>query len=368
MRIAYVSAHYAPMVGGVEKHVTELAGCVAKLGHEVEVLTHAEPGTADLQPVELADGVTVRRFTVPLESTNYAFSPGLFRELVRVRRGFDVIHAHGYHALPALQAALARPSTFVFTPHYHGTGHSAFRKLLHPPYRRLGALIFSRAARTIAVSPPEAMLILSHFPEIEDRLVVIGNGVHTGDVKAAAPFLEARRVVLSAGRLETYKQVDRTVEAMAHLPEDYVLRITGDGAARAGLEDRAGALGLGDRVRFLGKVSEGDLYRWFRTAHVYVSMSSNEAMPVAFIESLAAGARGLASDIPAHRDLIVKTQGSIDLIGLDASPQTLAGAIEALAGRAVVPARIETWDDVAARTVGVYEDAIAAENRSALAA
>jgi glycosyltransferase involved in cell wall biosynthesis len=355
MRIAYVSAHYAPMVGGVEKHVAELAGCVARLGHQVEVLTHVEAGTPSC---EVRDGVTIRRFGVPMPSTNYAFSPALMKELLRVRDAFDVIHAHGYHALPALQAALSKPRTLVFTPHYHGTGHSRFRKLLHPPYRRLGAMIFGRAGRTIAVSPPEAELILSHFPAIESRLVVIGNGVHVDAVRDAAPVAESRRIVLSAGRLETYKQVDKTVDAMAHLPGDYVLRITGDGAARPGLEERAAALGLGDRIAFLGKVSEQELYQWFRSSSVYVSMSSNEAMPVAFIESLAAGARVLASDIPAHRDLVKKTEGSIVLTALDTEPSVLAARIEELSGRPVVPARIETWDDVAERTLEVYEQAI----------
>ncbi|HEY1833463.1 MAG TPA: glycosyltransferase family 4 protein [Solirubrobacteraceae bacterium] len=355
MRIAYVSAHYAPMVGGVEKHVAELAGCVARLGHRVEVLTHAE---ADTATTEERDGVTVRRFGVPMASTNYAFSPALMKELVRVRDSFDVIHAHGYHALPALQAALSNPRTLVFTPHYHGTGHSRFRKLLHPPYRRLGAMIFHRAGRTIAVSPPEARLILSHFPAIESRLVVIGNGVHVDSVRDAQPLAESRRIVFSAGRLESYKQVDKTIDAMAHLPADYVLRITGDGAAREGLEARAAALGLDDRIAFLGKVSEQELYRWFRSCSVYVSMSSNEAMPVAFIESLAAGARVLASDIPAHRDLVKKTEGSIVLTALDTDPSALAERIEALAAQPAAPARIETWDDVAERTLEVYEEAI----------
>ena len=202
MRVAFVSAHYAPMIGGVEKHVVAIATRLAAQGHQVEVLTHAEPGSG-LAPVELIDGVTVRRFPVPLPSRNYAFSPALSLHLHRHGGDYDVLHAHGYHALPALQATLARPPALVFTPHYHGTGHSFFRKLLHPPYRRLGRLIFTRAGRVIAVAPPEGELILSHFPEVRRRLSVVPNGVDRPALDGAEPFDLQSRVVLSAGRLRS---------------------------------------------------------------------------------------------------------------------------------------------------------------------
>jgi glycosyltransferase involved in cell wall biosynthesis len=358
MRIAFVCAHYAPMIGGVEKHVVEIATRLAARGEQVEVLTHAEAHQT-LPPTERIDGVNVRRFGVPLPSSNYAFSPALWRHLHSGDSRYDIVHAHGYHAVPALQAALSEPPTLIFTPHYHGTGHSAFRKLLHPPYRRLGRIIFDRSARTIAVSPPEAKLILSHFPKVEPRLVVIPNGVDQSALDAAIAFEQESTVVLSAGRLETYKQVDRTISALSHLPEEFALRITGDGAARGELKQLAGSLGLGDRVDFLGKVSEEDLYRWFRSTAVYVSMSSNEAMPVTFIECLAAGARVVASDIPAHRDLVTKTRGSIKLVPLDASPEIVAEAIRDLAAQPALTPLIDTWDGVTSLTLDTYREGIA---------
>jgi glycosyltransferase involved in cell wall biosynthesis len=356
MRVAFIAAHYAPMIGGVEKHVVEIATRLARRGDEVEVLTHAE-ADLHLPAVEVLDGVVVKRFPVPVPSSNYALSPALWRYLANSDGRYDVIHAHGYHALPALQAALTLPATLVFTPHYHGTGHSPFRKLLHPPYRRLGRLIFERAARTIAVSPPEARLILSHFPEIEPKLRVVPNGVDREAIAAARPFELDQTVLLSAGRLESYKQVDKSIRALAELPDDYVLRITGDGGARAELEGLVAELGLGARVEFLGKVPEEDLYRWFRTATTYLSLSSNEAMPVTFIECLAAGARVLASDIPAHQDLVKKTGGTIRLVPLDASPEAVAAAVRELGQAPFVPAQVDSWDEVTERTVEIYGEA-----------
>ena len=51
-------------------------------------------------------------------------------------------------------------------------------------------------------------------------------------------------MILSAGRLAQYKNVHRGIEALAELDESFVLRVIGDGAARASLESLAATLGV----------------------------------------------------------------------------------------------------------------------------
>ena len=79
-----------------------------------------------------------------------------------------------------------------------------------------------------------------------------------------------------------------------------------------------------------------------------------------FIECLAAGARVVASDIPAHRDLVEKTRGSISLVDLDVAPEILAREIAALSAAPAATPAIDSWDDVAERTLDAYRETIAA--------
>jgi glycosyltransferase involved in cell wall biosynthesis len=86
-------------------------------------------------------------------------------------------------------------------------------------------------------------------------------------------------------------------------------------------------------------------------------MSSNEAMPVTILELLASGARVVASDIPAHRDIRDRTAGAITLVPLDAKPDVLADALEHALNESPAPAqRIPTWDEVTTQTLDVYRD------------
>src|SRR5438105_10543857 len=281
-RIAYIAPRYLPFTGGVQTHVAQLARRAAAHGYHVEVLT--QDSDRSLPAVEVIDGVTVRRFPVWIPAQTYAMAPGLWAYLARYPTRYDVVHAHGYHAVPALGAALAGCRPLVFTPHYHGTGHSCLRRWLHVPYRVPGAAIFRRSSRVICVSDAEAALVRRHFPHASNRLTVIPNGVDTRALREAAPYAEERTVILSVGRLEAYKNVHLTIEALAHLPATFVLRVIGDGPARQTLEDLATRVGLGERVAFLGRVGDEVLRRWFRTARVYVSMSGHEACGVTLFE------------------------------------------------------------------------------------
>lgn len=81
---------------------------------------------------------------------------------------------------------------------------------------------------------------LYHPPRLADRL-------QAGD---------ARSYVLSIGRLEAVKRVDLVIRAMAHAPRGLDLIVAGTGTERLALEALAGDLGVGDRVRFVGEVSD----------------------------------------------------------------------------------------------------------------
>lgn len=73
----------------------------------------------------------------------------------------------------------------------------------------------------------------------------------------------AQHYVLSVGRLEAVKRVDLAIRALAHAPGSLSLVVAGTGTERLHLETLAHGLGLAERVRFLGEVTDEqiiDLY------------------------------------------------------------------------------------------------------------
>jgi glycosyltransferase involved in cell wall biosynthesis len=353
VRIAQVVSSYTPRIGGVETHVGHLAAGLADEGDQVTVLTYQ---TGGCPAEEWVSGVRVLRFPLGLNAGIYAISPALSRYL-RSREGdFDLIHAHSYHTL-AGHAAVPIQLPFVFTPHYHGTGHTPLRALLHHLYRPVGARLLRAADAVICVSDAERALLARDFAAAAGKTVTIPNGTERKPVPSDAGQREmGEPVVLSVGRLERYKNLDLVIAAIATLPLAVALVVVGDGPDRARLERYARAAKLSRPVLFTGRIPERALGQWFARAGVVVSASDHEAFGITLADGLAAGARVVASAIPAHAELARRAHGLVRLANPRDTGQFAAALAAALrAGRiAHGELALPSWTDVVAATRDLY--------------
>jgi len=395
VRIALAAPGYPPTLGGVEQVVAQSARALVRAGHEVEVFAqqrqsapgsvHAEAVHAEGAPAE--SGIAATTMEADSDETgpikvhrfathglhDYPFAPGLWPALAARAAEFDVVHGHSYHTLTGLSAALGAraKAPFVFSPHYHGTGHSPPRTVLHRVYRPLGGYIFGRADAVVCVSSAEAELVAEHFPRAAARCTVVPNGVDRAAIRAAQPFPSSRPTILSVGRLERYKRVDRLIEAFAQLTYPGVrLVVIGAGPDAERLVELARSLGLLDpnsprSVRFPGRVAQDVLHRWLRTCRLLCSFSEHEAFGLAPAEALAAGASVLLSDISAHRELAAC--GPVELVRADEDAQALAARLERQLHHHPPPgdgAVVADWDDVAGRLVEVYRSVSSSRPRA----
>jgi len=352
VRIGVVTNAYHPDIGGVETHVRRLCAALSAAGDQIDVLTQHGHGS-----VERLDGVLVRRFPLTVPAANYRFSIDLWRWLSRHAGRYDLLHAHSYHALAALPAALTNRTPLVFTPHYHGTGHSRLRAALHPIYRPVGRRIVNRSSRIICVTRAERELLAQHFPEAAGRMVVIPNGTDPARELVVPP--EPGLSILCVGRLERYKRVDRVIRAMTQLSADHRLDVVGAGPAREEWEYLAARLGLlPDRVVFHGRLSDGAFQARMASAAAVVSASAHEAFGMAVADALTAGIPTVASFIPAHRELAAMAAPGAPLwlvnpddeVALADALRLAAGSPRAEHGRNTLP----TWSDVVLATREVY--------------
>lgn len=360
MRIAQVVASYHPQIGGVETHVRQLATAFASAGDEVTVLTHQTGG--DEPAEELHESVRILRFPLTVRSRAYPFSWALSRYLRKHTSDFDLVHAHSYHTLvgqPAARSGLP----FVFTPHYHGTGgHTALSGVLHRAYRPLGCRLIDAANAIICVSAAERALLLRDFPGVPEKVSVIPNGTDPRPRAAMSSQTPAPpgedRLILTIGRLERYKNVDLVIKALQALPEPARLVVVGDGPDRARLESLARTADPNRPVSIAGRISGQELETLLTTAAVVTSASDHEAFGLTLADGLMAGARVVASAIPAHHEIgeLAGPSAPITFIDPRNTPEFTASLATALyAGRVSSGSfALPSWPDVAARTRRVY--------------
>ncbi len=97
--------------------------------------------------------------------------------------------------------------------------------------------------------------------------------------------------VLHLNRLDAAKRVDLLLRAAALLSKDIALKIilAGEGPARADLERLAAALQLGERVRFLGRVSDAEAFDLYAGARAVYYAPVDEDYGFATVEAFASG-------------------------------------------------------------------------------
>ena len=348
LRLVLVTPGFPPDHGGVEAHTGHLVRELTALGVRVRVLTARRGLRAPV--TELRAGVRITCYPA-WRTTIMSISPRLLLAGLRAARDTDVVHVHSYHASCGFAALRGFSTPVVFTPHYHGNGHSPQATALHRGYRFVGRVLFRAARAIICVSRAERAAVIRDFPAAAGRITVLPNGVDVAAIRAAEPIPGQPPTVLSLGRLEPYKRVSLLLRG---LPADTQLVVIGDGSQRDELRKLAAELGITDRVRFLGVLDSAEVHRWLRTARILVSLSEHEAFGLAPIEAAAAGARVLLSDIPAHREIAADYLGPVARL-IDPDPATVAAAITGqLAATGRAEADVPDWRRIAEQTLAVY--------------
>jgi len=224
------------------------------------------------------------------------------KKLIRDGFDFDLIDAHYYYPDGVAAGILSRWIGKPFVVTARGTDLSLIPQFAIP--RRLIIRTADQAAGSIGVCSA-LMESLAGLGADASKLHVMRNGV---DLERFSPIdrVAARerigvpannKMLLSVGYLIERKGHNIAIEAMARLPQDYMLVIAGTGPEREKLERLASELGVQERVRFAGQIPNEDLKWWYSAADALVLCSSREGWANVLLEAMACGTPVIATNI-----------------------------------------------------------------------
>jgi glycogen synthase len=350
MKILLVASGFVANSGTLDRHVGALARGLARLGHEVEIVTQAHVGRP-LQSCE-QDGVVIRRLRATARGLRFTIAPGLWDHIRRAAGSWDVVHMHAAHGPLPVAVGTVAWRRLVFTPHV------PIQRLMRWPYAPMARAVIDRAARIVPLSRVEAELIRGLFPESASRVLTMPAAVDVAAIRAARPLEYPGRVVLAGGHPARNGRMERLIAAIASLDHGFRLVILGDGPEVRRLQRYADDLRVSERVDFVGRASAPRLYRWLRTARVVVTLAEREPSGFELLEALSAGASAVASDIEVHREAVsLATGGGVRLLSPQCSPLQLADAIADVAdvdGPPTEQLRVNSSDALADSMLALY--------------
>jgi glycosyltransferase involved in cell wall biosynthesis len=294
--------------GGLEYVVQALAAGQLAAGYSVSVIALTDEYAVPLLAQLEAARVSVRRLMC---GRHYLRER---RELVRMLRATppSIVHSHGYR--PDVQGgAAARLVGAATVSTVHGFTGGNFKNRVYEGLQRRALRRFSAV---VAVSQPLVdQLVAAGIAR--DRLHLVPNAYRlerdflsreAGRAELGLTVEPGGFVIGWVGRLSREKGPDVLVEALARL-EDRRARVVfiGDGPDRAALQSRASALGVADRIHWLGIVPQAA--RCFAAFDCYVLSSRTEGTPIVLLEAMAARVAVVAAAVGGVPDVISAGEG-----------------------------------------------------------
>jgi glycosyltransferase involved in cell wall biosynthesis len=288
-------------VGGIFRHILDLANGQADRGHHVGIIAdsltggaRAEAALAEIAP-RLKLGVrrtAIHREPHPADILIWARIMYLIWRLKP-----DVVHGHGAKAGAFIRMkARSKRSIRVYTPH----GGS-----LHYPLNTWKGAVYSRLER-ILMNNTDLFLFESAFARNTYQRTIgtptrglvrcVFNGVTADEFDPVVLAADATDIVY-VGEFRHIKGADLLIDAVARLRADgkpVTLTLAGDGEEIRSLEAQVGKHSLAETVRFIGHVKA----RYgFSKGKLLVVPSRGDSMPYVVIEAAAAGIPMIAANV-----------------------------------------------------------------------
>ena len=382
-RLCIVTHTYLPHVGGIERVVYEQSKRLSAKGFEPFIVT----SRMNTDKSYIMEGIQVHCY----DSLNLAFDLGIpyavpnissLSTFIKSVQSSNIIHVHGHPYLSSLFAAriakrygkpviLTQHNTFIEYESSIWEYAERFNDTV------VGKQVLKTTDKIITVSNATKDYVLSLGADPK-KIRVLHNGV---DVDRFKPVPELRekirkkldipqnaKVVLSVRRLVYKNGIDTLIKCAKTAINDnaqLIFLVVGTGPDFEAVKTKVNQMGISERCKLVGFVSDTDLPAYYNAADLFVLPSkSGEGLPLVGLEAMSCGLPVVATNVGGISEVMVENCGR--LVPPD-SPGALAGAVLEFTRRDLSPLRRQlraiavekfSWDSNVERLVKIYEEFI----------
>jgi glycosyltransferase involved in cell wall biosynthesis len=384
-RILVFTTAYRPLIGGSELALEEIIRRLPNVFFDIITPRYNK----EFKALELGENFCI-----------YRVGPGsklskIFFPLLGFLKAEKLIRSNNYDAIHAYQAS-------------YGGGAAWLTKIFHPHIFFILTLqegknlnyqsFIINWLRSLIIKRADIVTVISRYLEeyvkeiikfnafvykkIENcqknkKIMLIPNGVDLQKFQMKNDKLQIKfkfqnpnqRVIISISRLVPKNGLTDLIKAFNLLNTKYNIKniklvIIGDGDQREELFNLVSNLKLGDKVEFIGSISNDKIYEYLSLASVFVRPSLSEGLGTAFLEAMAVGLPVIGTPVGGIPDFL--KEGETGLFCRVGDPEDLAEKInkvltdDKLKNKLILNARklVEekyTWDKVAKKFRDLYD-------------
>jgi len=312
MRIAFFSEGYDPFTNGVVVLLKAYREALEKAGHEVFVFAPEHHGRPEFE-----DHVVRLPSLYWCKKTYPCLRPFAKNERLFAGGHFDVIHSHHPFSCGLLAERLARKHQIplVYTFHTLLTNYSGYfpgaSKVAEQGLLKIIRRHCERAdAVTVSTGVMEKWL---RQRGVETPIQIVRPPITLQPAPAGARERMRKHlgadentvIALCASRLSLEKDVDFLIRATKKFSNPNVkVVLVGSGPMEVSLREQVEALGLTQKVLFIGEAQHSEMPNWYAAADMLVFPSRNDTLGLVLIEAMASGLPCVAIDMNGPTEVV----------------------------------------------------------------
>lgn len=321
--------YYPPVIGGVEKHIHQIAQGASKK-FDVRVLvanTRAVTETKNLDGVEVIKAASLGRIASAPICPGF---PGLLKKYAA-----DILHFHCPNPTGDLSYLKARPPGKVVVTYHSDVIRQKWAMFAygHFLHRFLGA------ADAVLPTSPNYIESSPYLSRVSSKCTVTPLGIETKkfqetpETRVAAAQIRKEcgnePIILFVGRLRYYKGLHFLIQALPLLNARLI--IVGAGPEEKNIRKQAEVFKVIDKIIFAGSVSDEDLVGYYHAADVFCLPSHlrSEAFGIVQLEAMASGTPVVSCNLDTGVPYVNRDEVT-GLVTPPGSPQKLAEALKRL--------------------------------------
>lgn len=237
-------------------------------------------------------------------------------------------------------------------------------------------LLIPRFDRIIAINDETKNFYLSQYPQLNEKISVILNGVDLNEFKPIEyrnknkyGINKEKKTILYVGRFDKIKGLDLLLHAIKLLQDEdlkFQLILVGEGPEKSPLIKIIEKLRL-KNVRFIETIEHSEIPDIMNCADVFALCSLGEGMPTVVLESLACGVSVVSTKVgDVHK---VVRDGISGYLIEKRTPEDIAKKLTMALNEGskfklncISIAREYSWDNIGDKIISVYEEAIKRRN------
>ncbi|SKA96450.1 Glycosyltransferase involved in cell wall bisynthesis [Caloramator quimbayensis] len=271
-------------------HTKKWAQQMAKIGHEVHVISHRDA---------VIDGANVHYLNYSLK--NYFKMRKKVHSLIR-KINPDILHAHQANTC-GLYAATMKGYDFILS-----TWGSDI--LIGPEKSFILRMITKYVIKKASYITSDSYYMSEKIIELggdRNKVFTFPMGVEDELLNYIHEFRNNNLNFISNRRLEKLYNIDVIIDGFYSAlskNKDINLTIAADGSEMEKLKDKVKEYGIEDKVKFTGRYRPEDIGKLLYTNDVFISIPSSDSTSVSLLEAMCCGLFPIVSNLPANKEWV----------------------------------------------------------------